>query len=121
MSNHLGTVVIEIEGKKYFGVKYDSPNISPEIVEQINHPGYILVYNYTDKIYKLIFISHIIKNNLNLVKHVVGHYLDVGNKKNKLELKNKLNSITKDNYRVLKQIFTKKFAWDPLTMKIITK
>ena len=49
--------------------------------KMIDHPGYILCYNYQNKIYKLINVQNLLFTHFYVIRHLISRYLYIINKK----------------------------------------
>ena len=109
-ANHLLAIVFKIDNMDFF-------ICNEEIREKmIDYPGYFFCYNYTNKIYKLIKIQDLIKDNYFLIKHIVSQYVYLS--KSKLLFK-KVNKITTENYDVLDEIFKEKYMLNLNPLEIV--
>ena len=107
---HLGAVVFKIENLDFFPC-------NEEIRKKMqNCPGYILCYNYKNKIYKLIKVNDLVKSNFYLIKHIVSKYLFLNKKKSLFKIASDMSTI---NYTVLDSIFKQKYTFDLEKLKVI--
>jgi len=109
-ANHLLAIVFKIDNLDFF-------ICNEEIREKmIDCAGYFICYNYTNKIYKLIKIQDLVKDNFFLIKHIVSQYVYLS--KNKSLFK-KVNKITPDDYEILDEIFKDKYVLKLNPLEII--
>lgn len=96
VANHLSATVFKIDNLDFFCCNEE---IRKKIIE---HPGYILCYNYQYKIYKLVKVQNLVYTNFYLIKHLVSKYLSLINKK---KLAKKVNDMLITNYSILDEVF----------------
>lgn len=103
IAEHFQTTIIKEYGMDFF-------QCNKEIIKKINqHPGYILGYNYQNKIFKLFDVKEVVNTNFYLIKHIVSKYLSKINKK---KMYKKVEEMTLSNTNILDEIFKDKYVLD---------
>lgn len=109
-SNHLLANDFKIDNMDFFLCNED---IRIKIME---HPGYILCYNYQHKIYKLLKVQDLVYTNFYLIKHLVSIYLSLINKK---KMAIKVNDMLITDCSILDEVFKQEYMFDLDTFKVI--
>lgn len=110
VSEHLQTTVFKDNDIYFFQC---TEEIRKNIIE---HPGYILGYNYQNKIYKLFDVKDLVYTHFYLIKHIVSEYLI---RKNNNKLSKQVDEMTLSNTQILDKVFKDKYILDTSTSKVI--
>jgi hypothetical protein len=103
VAQHLQAIVLKENNMDFFQCNEDIRK------KFIDHPGFILGYNYQNKIYKLFDVKELVYTNFYLIKHLVSKYLLKINKK---KLYKKMEEMTLSNTNILDEIFKDKYVLD---------